>query len=105
MPRASVAERHPRDPPEDEPERLWHGTTGEDKQRVADHDRRANVTRRLVFGSVHRIVAMSKATLHTSGRAAWMASAMTRSPSIRPTVAAAIASALMVTVACLRGWR
>src|ERR1019366_8162049 len=40
MPRASVAERHPRDPPEDEPERLWHGTTGEDKQRVADHDRR-----------------------------------------------------------------
>jgi hypothetical protein len=65
----------------------------------------ANVTRRPVFGSVHRIVPRSTATLRTSGRAARTASAMTRSPSIRPTVAAAIASALTMTVVCLGGRR
>jgi hypothetical protein len=32
-------------------------------------------------------------------------SAMTRSPSIRPAVAASIAAALMVTVVCFGGWR
>lgn len=65
----------------------------------------ATVTQRLVFGSVHRIVPRSTATLRTSGRAARTASALTRSASIRPRVMAVIASVLMITVICFGGWR
>jgi hypothetical protein len=65
----------------------------------------SNVTRRPLFGSVHRIVPKSTATLRRSGRAARTASAMARSPSIRPAVAVVIASRSTVTVVCLGGRR